>query len=102
METVKESIILCKTSKPLHKGQLFGVMANGGEINIDDKFGVRFSRVSDIFWHCKLIVYGEKPSYKVNKFVKVIKQIQKVKAIKEDKKEFEMIVNEGGDLFDEL
>jgi len=98
LETVENSIILCKTSKPFHRGQILGVFSNGGEINIDDKFGVRVSKVGKEFWHMKIIVYGDKPAYKVNKFVKVVKTIAK----KEEKKEFEMIVQEGGDLFDEL
>lgn len=104
METLNNSIILAKTPKPIHKGQFYGVFSNGGEININDQFGIRISKLGDgTFFHLKLIVYGEKPAYKINKFVKVVKQVEKVEVYKNPKKEdYELEVNKEVGLFDDF
>lgn len=100
--TVENSIIIAKTSKPQFKKSLFGIFNYGGEININDKFGVRFSPVGKgkKFLHIKIIVYGEKPSYKLNKFVKIKKVKEKRK--KKKPKEIDLEVAKEMDLFDEV
>jgi len=108
--TTENSIILSKTSKPLYRGQLLGVFSNGGEVNIDDKYGIRISKVSTDFYHIKLLIYGEKPAYKVNKFVKIKKVIEKVPVIKykkpltikKIKKDYEMKIEREVDLFEDM
>jgi len=98
--TVKNSLILAKMSKPLHRGQFFGLFSNGGELNIDGKFGVRISKIDKDYYTVKLIHYGEVPTYRVDKAVKVIRE--KVEVSKENEGEFEMNVVEGGDMIDDL
>jgi len=106
METLQNSIILAKTGKPIHKGQFYGVFNNGGEIVINDQYGIRISKISDgTFFHLKLLVYGEKPAYKVNKFVKIKKVIEKIQVPvyrKPQKEDYEMEVNKEVSLFDDL
>ena len=101
-DTVENSIIIAKTSKPLYRGSVFGVFSNGGELNIDDKYGIRVSKVSKDFFHLKIILYGEKPSYKVNKFFKIKKiEVPIIKYKKPEKKGYEMKVEKEVGLFDE-
>ena len=110
MVTTENSIITAKTSTPLHKGNLFGILAHGGEINIDDKYGVRISKVNDNFVHIKIVMYGEKPTYKIHKDVKIKKVIEKeiiikekkiyVKEKKPDKEAYKMKVGKEVNLFD--
>jgi len=100
--TVENSVIIAKTSSPQFKSSLFGIFNYGGEINIDDKYGVRFSPIGKDkkFLHIKIIVYGDKPSYKLNKFVKIKKVKEKVE--KKKLKEINLEVAKEMDLFDEV
>ena len=114
VETTENSLIVAKTTTPIHKGQFFGVFSNGGEINIDNKYGVRVSKLGNgNFFHIKILMYGEKPAYKINKFVKVKKVIKEVPVIKEKlvkeikyvdkpKEDYEMKIDKEVSLFEDL
>lgn len=102
MATTENSIIVAKTSKPLHKGNLFGILSYGGEINIDDKYGVRISKIGKDFAHIKIVLYGEKPSYKIHKDVKIKKVVEKVYDKRPKKEDYDMKIDKEISLFDDL
>lgn len=103
MEEIPISDSLIVASKLIHVGMLHG-LANGGEMPIENRWGIRCVHRNN-FLEFSIIIYGKEPKFKYQKFFKPKSQsipslTKKPSVPQEDNSE--LVIKDGGNIFSNL
>lgn len=101
MEEIPISDSLIVASKLIHVGMLHG-LANGGEMPIENRWGIRCVHRNN-FLEFSIIIYGKEPKFKYQKFFKPkpISQLTKKPLVPQEDNN-DLVIEDGGNIFNNL